>query len=206
MIISSYKTIQQPAEAVVKEKGSSFIAEVYPVQVLEKFQKLLAGTKKKHYDASHHCYAVRLVSGYEKYSDDGEPSGTAGVRILNAINYHNLTDVAIIVTRYFGGTKLGVGPLGVAYSQAAMSCLSGVTIVEKHAYIPLEIIVSFEQTNQMYHLFSTHQIKIRDTQFTEQVAYNIQLRSDDKERFLKALDALLGGKYKLSESGAVEYL
>ncbi len=203
---SSYKTIQQSADATIKEKGSSFIGEAYPISSVEEFQHLLSGSKKKYYDATHHCYAFRLASGYEKYSDDGEPSGSAGVRIMNALVYHQLIDVAIIVIRYFGGTKLGVGPLGIAYSQAAMACLAEAKVIERHAYIPLEITVSFEQTHQIYHLFSGFRIKIKNTVFTEEVVYHILLVQDEKEKFVSALDDQLRGRYKLNISDKAEFL
>ena len=103
----------------IKIKGSQFIGYAIKVISVQNAEEELSSIKKEHFDATHHCYAFKLNTGEEKYSDDGEPNGTAGVRILNAINHYNLTNIIIIVVRYFGGTKLGIGPLGKAYGDSA---------------------------------------------------------------------------------------
>lgn len=196
----SYKTIVSESEATVKEKGSSFIAMAFPVNSLAAFESLYGKIKKQYHDASHHCYALKLADDFEKFSDNGEPSGTAGVRIMNVLNHYDLYDTAIIVTRYFGGTKLGVGPLGVAYSEAAMSCLSHAQIIEKHSFTPLTITTSFEFTNPVYRLFADYSVKIESTKFEPDVVYSVLLPTASKENFLKAFEENLRGKGKITVS------
>jgi uncharacterized YigZ family protein len=205
-MIKVYSTITAPVESVLKEKGSSFIAKLFPVNSVEEFQETLSAIKKQYYDATHHCYAVRLLNGYEKYSDDGEPGGTAGVRIMNAITSHNLHDVALVVIRYFGGTKLGVGPLGVAYAESAKAALQKVKIIEKQAYLPLELVADFDQTSAVYHLFSQFTVKSIDAAFANQVTYKFFLLYSEEDRFLSQLDDVFRGKYVLNTGGAVIYL
>lgn len=125
------QTIEQQHETKFKEKGSLFIGQVYPVNSVEEAEEFLTSVRKKFYDATHHCYAYRIMENDSKYSDDGEPNGTAGIRIANAINHFELTNLLVISIRYYGGTKLGVGPLGKAYYQSAYDTLSEMEIVTK---------------------------------------------------------------------------
>jgi uncharacterized YigZ family protein len=205
-MLLSYTTISDGRETELKEKGSSFIAKAFPVASVEAFSAILTGLKKEYYDATHHCYAVRLADGYEKYSDDGEPNGTAGVRIMNAIVSRELHNIGIIVIRYFGGTKLGVGPLGVAYSESALSVIDVVQLLTRQAFLPIEVVAGFEQTSAVYHLFSQFSVKIIDTVFADRVTYKIRLLAPEKEKFLQKLDDALRGKYELKINDGVEYL
>ncbi len=134
------RTICDFKEFNFKEKGSLFKTEAFPVSSEEEFNSILAGIKKRNYDATHHCFAYKLMNGKFKYSDDGEPSYTAGKRILNAIVHFELYGVAVIVVRYFGGTKLGVGPLGKAYYNAAYKVLKLCNQVELIPHKKIRII------------------------------------------------------------------
>ncbi|MEO8398771.1 MAG: YigZ family protein [Ignavibacteriaceae bacterium] len=122
-----------------KEKNSIFIGQVFPLESEIEFHKILEEVKRDLYDASHHCYAYRLKNDLFKYSDDGEPSGSAGVRILNAIEHFDLKDVLVIVNRYFGGTKLGIGPLGKAYFDSAFQVLNQAKKITKHAFLKIKL-------------------------------------------------------------------
>ncbi len=206
MKIQSFKTIASAEQSSCKEKGSEFIARIFPIQTIEEFQTILHAIKKEYHDASHHCYAVNIIEGGEKYSDDGEPSGTAGIRILNAINHHELNNAAIVVVRYFGGTKLGVGPLGMAYSRAAMQSISSCRIIEKKPFIGLTITIPFEHTNKIYHLFSLYRVKMKATLFSENVTYNVLILYHEKESFLINLNDVLKGKSNVIISEKIEYL
>ena len=110
-IVKSIRTIEGITEASIKEKGSVFTGKAYFMSNSQDCIAKLNEIKKEFYDATHHCYCYKLNTGEIKYSDNGEPSGTAGIRILNAIEHFILTDMLVVVIRYFGGTKLGVGPL-----------------------------------------------------------------------------------------------
>lgn len=131
--MDTYLTISSPSEALYKDKGSKFYAFAYPVQTIEQIKEILAEKRKEYYDARHVCYAYML--GYEREvfraNDDGEPSGTAGRPILGQINSSNLTDVLIIVVRYFGGTLLGTSGLIQAYKTSAAEAIAAATIEER---------------------------------------------------------------------------
>ena len=131
--MDTYLTISSVSEALYKDKGSKFYAFAYPVQTIEQIKELLAEKRKEYYDARHVCYAYML--GYERNqfraNDDGEPSGTAGRPILGQINSSNLTDILIIVVRYFGGTLLGTSGLIQAYKTSAAEAIAAATIEER---------------------------------------------------------------------------
>ena len=131
--MDTYLTISSVSEALYKDKGSKFYAFAYPVQTVEQIKEILAEKRKEYYDARHVCYAYML--GYERNvfraNDDGEPSGTAGRPILGQINSSNLTDILIIVVRYFGGTLLGTSGLIQAYKTSATEAIAAATIEER---------------------------------------------------------------------------
>lgn len=126
METDSYNTIAGPAEAVFKDKGSKFLAFAYPVSAEEEVKELLEPLRKKYYDATHHCYAWRIGPEGEQFraNDDGEPSGTAGKPILGQMLSRELTNILIVVVRYFGGTKLGVPGLINAYRESAREVIA----------------------------------------------------------------------------------
>lgn len=162
------KTLVAESEFQLKEKGSSFISISKPVENDDEALSFLNQQRKKYYDATHHCYAYKLVDNKFKYSDDGEPSGTAGIRIYNAQNHFNLTNVVTIVIRYFGGIKLGVGPLGKAYYESSFRNLAESKIIEKILYYEIEIIYDFNQSKTVHHLISKHSLVIRQSLFEDQ--------------------------------------
>jgi len=133
MINDSYKTIANPSKGIYKEKGSKFVAFAYPTYSEGEFKKKLIQLKKDYRDARHHCYAFRLGADLKEYrfSDDGEPSSTAGKPIYGQIQSFELTNISIVVIRYFGGTKLGVGGLISAYKEAAKDALNNANIISQ---------------------------------------------------------------------------
>jgi len=137
-----YYSIDKTAVAEFKDRGSRFIAYAYPLKNAEEFKKILQGLKKEHPKAVHHCFAYRI--GYDgnnfRVNDDGEPSGSAGKQILNAIDSKQLTNILIVVVRYFGGTLLGVPGLINAYKSAAAMALQLVPFIQ----YPIEIIYQLQ--------------------------------------------------------------
>ena len=129
----TYKTIAAPAESIYTEKRSKFIATALPVRTVADVKAYVESYQKKYYDARHVCYAYMLGAERKEFraNDNGEPSGTAGKPILGQINSNELTDVLIIVVRYFGGIKLGTSGLIVAYRTAAAEALAAATVIEK---------------------------------------------------------------------------
>lgn len=128
-----YNTIRYPSEGIYKEKSSKFISYAYPVYNEEEIKEHIARLKKQYYDARHHCFAWQLDTDGKRYraNDDGEPSGTAGKPILGQIRSHNLTNILVVVVRYFGGTKLGTSGLIHAYKEATIDAINNTTIIEK---------------------------------------------------------------------------
>ena len=135
----------------LKIKGSQFIGFSYRISNSEDTEKHLTGLKKKFYDASHHCYA------YKTNSDDGEPNGTAGIRILNAINHFSVSDILVVVVRYFGGTKLGVGPLGKAYGETAFNLLENSRLLELTKFEQIKIVYPYAETSAIHYLLNKYE-------------------------------------------------
>jgi len=153
-------TIKESAEFQLKEKGSLFIAKVIQITDDESAFNFVQKQKKAHFSANHNCFAYMISNGILKYSDDGEPNGTAGIRILNAINHFKITNVCLVVSRYFGGTKLGIGPLGKTYYQTAFNCIENASTIEQTLYEEIEIEYDFKSSNQVFRLAEKYQIKV----------------------------------------------
>jgi len=186
-------TITESKENIFKEKGSQFIAQCFPITTEKYFSKILAEIKKKYYDASHHCYAYRLLNDNIKYSDDGEPNGTAGLRILNAIDHFKLQNVLVVVIRYFGGTKLGIGPLGKAYYNSAFEVLEKSKKIEKLFYNKVFVNVDFNQISSIHHIINNFEVKLTNTIYKETVKFEILVKVNDLKRFEeKLVDELKG--------------
>ena len=128
-----YKTIAQKSEGTYTEKRSKFLAFAHPVETLDQIKELIEGYKKKYYDARHVCYAYMLGADRTIFraNDDGEPSSTAGKPILGQINSKELTNILVVVIRYFGGVKLGTSGLIIAYKEATIAALSNANVIEK---------------------------------------------------------------------------
>ena len=149
-----YQTIEQPSTAEFKDRGSKFIAYAYPVQTIDAFKQRLQQLKKEHPKAVHHCFAYRL--GWDgnqfRVSDNGEPGGTAGRPILGQIDSKQLTNTAVIVVRYFGGTLLGVPGLIQAYKSATAMVLQLIPIVQKPIEIRYELQFDYTQMNEVMNI------------------------------------------------------
>ncbi len=178
------KTVTDKVEHQFKEKGSTFIGQIFPITDSSQANELLNSTKKKYYDASHNCHAYKLIDDESfKYSDDGEPNGTAGIRILNAINHFELSNVLIISTRYFGGTKLGIGPLGKAYYNSAVGVIENATIITKTNYSKILITFGFDFVSDVHHFINTYKVQNINNLFNE----SPQIECLIKPKFIKKL-------------------
>jgi uncharacterized YigZ family protein len=167
--INEIKTIKNPAEFKIKEKGSIFYGKSFFVENEESSNQILVSIKKKYFDATHHCFAFRLSTNAFQYSDDGEPSGTAGIRILNAIDHYKLSYCLIVVVRYFGGTKLGIGHLGKAYYNAALKTLEYSGIINRKLYSEVILTCNFSKINLAYRILNTIEAKILNTSYGEEI-------------------------------------
>ena len=153
-----YNTIEKPSTAEFKERGSKFIAFAYPLETVEDFKRILQQIKKAHPKATHHCFAYRIGvdDQISRMSDDGEPSGTAGRPIFGQIESKQLTNVLVIVLRYFGGTLLGVPGLINAYKTAASLALQITEVVQKQAETKYNIIFDYTQMNEVRRILKTY--------------------------------------------------
>lgn len=198
--IENFLTIETFTETKFKEKGSIFIGQSYPINNEEEFRIILEQTKKKYFDATHHCYAYSLLNNIVKYSDAGEPAGTAGIRILNSIQHFNLQNVLVVVIRYFGGTKLGVGPLGKAYFNSSYQTLYNATKVEKIIYKNVKIEFDFQLISQVHHVLSSLNIKILNTSFEPSPKISCLIKPSDILKAKTQLIDITKGKCKIYES------
>ncbi|HED38670.1 MAG TPA: DUF1949 domain-containing protein [Ignavibacteria bacterium] len=187
-------TIAGFTEEKLKEKGSRFIAQCFPITSEDEANNNLDEIRKKYYDATHHCYAYRLFDGTFKYSDDGEPSGTAGLRILNSIDHFSLTNILVVVIRYFGGTKLGVGPLGKAYYNSAFEVLQKAGKINKTFYNKIFVTVGFSQISFVHHVINIFDVKLKNTDYKDVVTFEILVKINEIDIFKdKLIDELKGG-------------
>lgn len=162
-----YKTIKAPSEGVYKEKGSKFLAFAYPVSHEASIKEHLAILQKQFHDARHYCYAWRLEPEKTHYrvNDDGEPSGSAGKPIYGQIVSRDLSDILVVVVRYFGGTKLGVGGLIQAYRTAASNALDYSTIIECKVFDILKLEFGYEQMNSVMKIIKDFQLEFSEQKF-----------------------------------------
>ena len=175
----------EPAHAQFTVKGSRFIAAIFPVSDEEEAKTLLAAIRKKYYDATHNCYAWRIHPSLEKSSDDGEPSGSAGKPILQVLKGSGLTNAMAVVTRYFGGTKLGVGGLVRAYSEAASMALKKAKVINLYPLIVLSCSVSFQESQSVYQTVNRFpDVKIAGEEYDENgVIFSLRMKKESLETF-----------------------
>ena len=178
MKIQAYKTIKTPAEFELKEKKSVFLAKTFPVSDEGNVDSILTDMKKKYYDASHRCYAYRLLSGKSKFSDAGEPSGTAGIRILNAIDHYQLQNCLVVVIRYFGGIKLGVGPLGKTYYASAINALAKAQIILRQSCYYIKLLADISSLDKITSFLLSNKIKITKTEYEPNVSIHCLIPID----------------------------
>ncbi|MFD3002517.1 IMPACT family protein [Pontibacter toksunensis] len=190
----TYRTIEAPAEGLYKEKGSKFIGLAYPVYTEEEVKETMAELKKQYYDARHHCYAYSLGAdkGRFRANDDGEPNHSAGDPILGQIRSADLSNILIVVIRYFGGTKLGVSGLINAYKTAAADALENATIVEKHETVLLQVHYAYPQMNEVMSLVKEYDLNVRDQHFELDCRLKLEVRKVLQEEITVKLEDMEG--------------
>lgn len=205
--IQPIKTIKSfTSEHELKEKGSSFIAQAFQITSVNDAQEKLDAIKKKYYDATHHCFGYKTHSKDFKYSDDGEPLGSAGIRIINAIDHFSLTDIILIVTRYYGGTKLGVGPLGKAYYNSAIKVLENSNIIEKNPYKIIRLECNFNFLKTVYKTLENYDSKILGTEYSDKVNFEFAINAKDVEIIKKKLTDLTSGEITVTAENKITYM
>ena len=198
-----FRTIKEDGQVQEEIKKSRFICHIKRVTTENEARNFIQAVKKEHYKATHNCSAFILGerSEMKRSSDDGEPSGTAGVPMLGVLENHQLTNVCAVVTRYFGGTKLGAGGLIRAYSSNVALAIKEIGIVHIKEQLGLRIALSYSQYQELPNFLKANHLQEQDTSFTEQVQTTIFVDKDDKDSIIEELIELFNGKIDIVEQG-----
>lgn len=185
----TYNEIENNSETQLRERGSKFISYSFKVYSDEEIKNNLQSLKQKYPDASHHCYAYILGQGQEaqRANDDGEPTGSAGRPILRAILSQELTNVLVVVVRYFGGTLLGIPGLISSYGDGAKSVLNLSGKIEKVQQVEYEVSSKFENEQEIHKLLKPFDFDVKDRAYTDKVTYKVAIRRSQAEAFEKGL-------------------
>ncbi len=197
-----YKSILGPSTGIFKDNGSKFLAFAYPVSSEEEIKPLIQQLKKEYFDARHHCYAYRLghTGAIWRMNDDGEPSSTAGRPIYGQILSSELSDILVVVVRYFGGIKLGVPGLIRAYKTSTADAIANATIIEKIATIPYRIIFDYLQMNSVMKRLKDMELSPTNQQFDLNCSLRVDVRLNSTASFLEAFDKLEGCRVEKIEA------
>ena len=191
-------TLKEASTAEIVEKKSRFIANSCHIESKEEAEEKINLIKKKYYDAKHNCFAFSIVDKdgnlLEKSSDDGEPSGTAGRPILEVINGKELTNILIVVTRYFGGTLLGTGGLVRAYSQSAQAGIMASKVIRKEVGYRVSIDTDYNGIGKLQYVAMQNNIAILDTQYTDKVQMILLVPIEQTESLLKEVTEATAGQ------------
>lgn len=183
--MDTYKSIASPSEGLYKDRGSRFLSFAYPCDDPERAKELVSQLKKEYHDARHHCFAYRIGLNGDiwRSSDDGEPSGTAGRQILGQIDSACLSDILVVVVRYFGGIKLGVPGLIAAYKGAAADALEAASIIEKVASKTFTLHFDYLEMNSIMRIVKDLSLEVLSQEFSQECLLKVRVRLDDIEPF-----------------------
>lgn len=196
----TYKTIKTPSEGLFKDRGSKFFAFAYPIEQESEVKTLIEPLRKEHFKAVHFCYAFRLGLDRTNFrvNDDGEPSGSAGRPILNVLLSKDITNILVVVVRYWGGTLLGVPGLINAYKSATEEALAVADVIEKTVNEVYQVQFEYVQMNDVMKVVKDFDLKIKNQQFDNQCTIEIDFR--------KSLSNQILGKLEKIDGISVEYL
>ena len=201
-----YRTIKEDGQAQEEIKKSRFICHAKRVYSEEEARDFITAIKKEHYKATHNCSAFIIGerSEIKRTSDDGEPSGTAGVPMLGVLENHNLTNVCVVVTRYFGGIKLGAGGLIRAYAGSVALAVKEIGIIEIKEQAGIAIQMSYAQYQEYGNFLKEHHLMELETNFTDQIDTIIYVDKEEKENIKAALVEFFNGKITSTDQGLRE--
>jgi len=190
----TYNTVSAPSEGIFKDKGSRFLAFLYPVKNEEEIRELLQKIKKEHYNARHHCYAWRLGKEEIRFraNDDGEPSSTAGKPILGQLVSKQLTQVLLVVVRYFGGILLGTGGLIHAYREAAADAIRNASIETRLIEEEFQLNFNYSELNAVMQIIKNENLTQTSVNLTEKCKITLSVRKSDVERILSLFRNIYG--------------
>lgn len=202
-----YKTVYEGGEGELVEKKSRFIATVRPVKTEEEANQFVEEMRKKYWDARHNCWAFILGERQEfkRCSDDGEPSQTAGKPMMDVLTGAGLTDVAVVVTRYFGGTLLGTGGLVRAYSGAVQEGLKNSTVITKYRGVKLSVTTDYNGVGKLQYLFRQKEIPILSVEYTDKVVFTVLVESSRIQEIKKAITEATSATAQMEESDPVYF-
>ncbi|MBC6110424.1 IMPACT family protein [Pedobacter fastidiosus] len=194
----SYKTINDRAEGIFRDKGSKFLAYTYPIRSEEEVKPIIATLRSEHSKARHFCYAYRLTPDRSifRINDDGEPSGTAGRPILNSLLSADITNILIVVVRYFGGTLLGVPGLINAYKTASIEAIKNSNIISKTVNDVYEIHFEYLQMNDVMKLVKDESLDVLTQNFDTNCILKFEVRKSQLNQVLSKFDKIEGVKLK----------
>lgn len=197
--MDTYLTISSASQGIYKEKGSKFLAFAFPIFSEEEFKNHLSHLKKEYHDARHHCYAFKLglTENEYRYSDDGEPNNSAGKPIYGQILSKNLTNVGIVVVRYFGGTKLGVGGLVTAYKEAAADTLQNATIINRTVNNFYQILFDYAIMSDVMNFIKKQNLEVSKQIFEEHCLVEFGIRKTEANSVVNELEKINGINIKL---------
>lgn len=187
-IVKGFLTIKENVQAEIVEKKSKFIANLFYIENIEEAEKIIKETRKKYFDARHNCIAYRVIEDgqiIERFSDDGEPSGTAGAPMINILQKNGYVNVLIVVTRYFGGILLGTGGLVRAYSDSLTLAIEKSIKIEKRLGNQLEVIVDYSELDNFKYYCRNNKINIIESTFEEKIICKIEMENDKKEKLIE---------------------
>ena len=193
-IRDSYKSIAAESRGLFKDNGSRFIAHAYPVETEEEVKEIVAALKKEYYDARHHVYAYRLGYLGDKFraNDDGEPSGSSGRPVLGQIDSNELSDILVVVVRYFGGIKLGIPGLIRAYKTATADAIANAEIVEKIACKRYKVHFGYMGMNSVMKVFKDMGLDQKNQQFDMECSMDTSVRLSQVDTFLERIGDVEG--------------
>lgn len=203
--MKSYLTVGKTGTSEIVIEKSKFIAYCKAVQEQKEAEEFIAFIKKKNYDATHNVFAYRLLKSplVEKSSDDGEPSGTAGMPILNFLRQKDLYNVCIVVTRYFGGIKLGKGGLVRAYGQAVVSGVLSAGIIMKQVYRTVTFFMDYTLFGKIKNEAEKRELKVKDIHFAENVAMELYLEEKDLKKVCDDFFDISEGRLSITQGEEV---
>jgi len=198
--MDSYNVIKSPGEGEIEEKKSRFIGHAVYVSDEEEALRVIEHLKKKYWDARHNCFAyvVGERGEIQRFSDDGEPGGTAGRPILEVINGENLRNVLVVVTRYFGGTLLGTGGLVRAYTSATKECIAAADVRGMVYAKRIGISVDYTAVGKLQYFFAEENINIEATNYTDKVEFVIVVDDERANKVIDEVTSLTNGKCEIS--------
>ncbi|MBA5850923.1 YigZ family protein [Clostridium sp. cel8] len=203
----SYFTIKEEAEARFEEKKSTFIGRVKRINTEVEAKKFINSIKEKEKEARHNVYAYIIGENMniQRYSDDGEPQGSAGIPILEVIKKNKITDVAVVVTRYFGGILLGKGGLFRAYSKAASLAIENGQVIEKVLGVELNIVINYEDVDKVRYAFKKNSWRIEKVDYSDKVSILVYCDIKTSDSIINKVIELTRGKCQVIVSDEEYY-